>query len=460
MENILLIEDRVGLRQVYSDFLKCRGYAVREAGSAEEAKKILEEREFALILSDYMLPGQNGLEFLEYLKERDPDSHVILITAFGEIKLAVEAMRKGAFDFLEKPVDLEYLRLVISRALDHRKLLRNQSFHESRQREEGVRIIGHSSGLRQSLALAEKVAPSNTNCLLLGESGVGKELFAQYLHQRSPRTRNAMVSINCASIPHELMESELFGHERGAFTGAVVKKVGLVEVADGGTIFLDEIGELPPHLQPKLLRVIQNHEFFRVGGSRLLKSDIRVVCATNRDLKAGIREGWFREDLYYRLAVFPIEIPPLRKRMEDLAPLVTWIFEKHGHGPPDPELLSLLETYDWPGNVRELENLLERAFILSQGAPLTRRHFPEDLFKEKDLVTFNVQVKLDQSFKENLPGLETQLEKKFIELLLREEKGHRERVARRMGVSVKTLYNKLQTYGLSSVERAKPRGKG
>ena len=446
--SILLIEDRKGLRQVYSDFLKRNGYQVVEAGSVEDAVKVMDSREFHLILTDYMLPGQNGMDFLKTLREKEPDYPIIIMTAFGEVKLAVEAMKLGAFDFLEKPVDLDYLLLVVERALDNRRLLLSLSYQESRAKSQKVQIIGDAPKLTQALALAEKVAPSDTNCLLLGESGVGKELFAQLVHEKSHRAKGAMVSINCASIPHELIESELFGHEKGAFTGAIAKKVGLVEVANGGTIFLDELGEMPIDLQPKLLRVIQSKEFFRVGGNKVLKSDIRVVCATNRDLKAGTREGWFREDLYYRLAVFPIEIPPLRDRKGDLPTLCQWFLKKKGAPEIAPEVLQAIQNYDWPGNVRELENVLERAVILSQGGRLELSYFPEELFRGKDAVSLNFQIQMNRSFRDNLDMVEEQFEQRFIALILQEVKGNREKAAKRLGISVKTLYNKIKFYNI------------
>ncbi|CAM2066592.1 Sigma-54-dependent Fis family transcriptional regulator [Sulfidibacter corallicola] len=450
MDSILLIEDRPGLRQVYAEFLRNLGYMVVEAGSVEDAHKAMAVREFSLVLTDYMLPGANGMDFLKQLKERDPDYLVILMTAFGEIKLAVEATRAGAFDFLEKPIDLDHLKIVIERALEHRRLRRKDTFHEAQSVTESEEIIGQAPALKAALAMAKKVAPSDANCLLLGESGVGKELFAKYIHGNSRRAVGALVSINCAAIPGELIESELFGHEKGAFTGAVGKKAGLIEMADGGTLFLDEIGEMPLSLQPKLLRVIQAKEFRRVGGSRTLKSDIRVVAATNRDLKTGTREGWFREDLYYRLAVFPIDIPPLRDRRGDLPLLISAILRqaRFGHADISPKLLAQLQAYHWPGNVRELKNLLERAIILSQGQPLDVNHFPANLFDSAENVGLRFHLDLNRSFKDNLSRLEGQLERTMIELLLKEESGHRERVARRFGVSVKTLYNRIKALGI------------
>ncbi len=450
MDSILLTEDRPGLRQVYAEFLRNLGYQVIETGSVEEAKKAVEVTDFSLVLTDFMLPGANGIDFLRYLKERDPDFVVVIMTAFGEVKLAVEATRAGAFDFLEKPIDLEHLRIVVERGLEHRRLQRKDSFRESQAARDDHAIIGDAPALNRALVMAEKVAPSEATCLLLGESGVGKELFAQFIHRHSRRSDGENVSINCAAIPSELIESELFGHEKGAFTGADAKKTGLIEMADGGTLFLDEIGELPIHLQPKLLRVIQSKDFRRVGGSRTLTSDIRVVAATNRDLKQGIREGWFREDLYFRLAVFPIEIPPLRERKADLPRLIQHFLGqlRFAHADVDAALLKDLTGYHWPGNVRELRNVLERAIILSQGEPLAREHFPDNLFDHDAQIGFRFSIDLTRNFKDNLTRLETQLEQRMIQLFMNQEGGRRERVAKRLGVSVKTLYNRMKDYGL------------
>ena len=446
MKSVLLIEDRQGLRRVYAQFLRKEGYGVKETGSVEEARKAMETHRFSLILSDYMLPGVNGLDFLKELQEIEIP--VIIMTAFGEVKLAVEAMRAGAFDFLEKPVDLDYLALVLKRALEHHSLEKNVAALEATQTERH-QIVGRSAALRAAIELAEKVAPSDANCLLLGESGVGKEVFASFLHRKSLRGQGPMISINCASIPRDLIESELFGHEKGAFTGAVTRKTGLVEMAEEGSLFLDEIGELPLELQPKLLRVIQSREFFRVGGNRPLKSNIRLICATNRDLKEGIRQGWFREDLYYRLAVFPVEIPPLRQRKEDLLDLVPWFLAKFRHPHPklDAKLMQLLTGYNWPGNVRELENVLERAVILSQGATRKADHFPNDIYEELEKAPVKFQIDLGQSFKVNLARAESELEIGFIEALAAEGLT-REEMAKRLGVSVKTLYNKMKRHGL------------
>jgi DNA-binding NtrC family response regulator len=445
MDSILIIEDREALRQTYALFLRKQGYGVREAASVDEARSALGHHRFDLILSDYLLPGTNGLDFLSELRERADETPVIIMTAFGEVALAVDAMRRGAFDFLEKPVDLNHLAIVIGRALEHQTLKRRDGLGRVREGRGADTVIGESEAMRAVIALADKVAASDTTCLLLGESGVGKEVLAQYLHARCTSRTGPLVSLSCASIPRELMESELFGHEKGAFTGALSRKVGLVEMADGGTLFLDEIGELPLDLQPKLLRFIQERELCRIGSTRTIRTDVRLICATNRDLEQGAREGWFREDLYYRLAVFPIEIPPLRHRPDDLEALIPFFLARHGcpadHLPPD--LLSTLKQYTWPGNVRELENVLERAVILSGGGRLGAEHFPDDLLGGADRLPVRLELDMRHDLRENLQAAEAQLTRSLISAMLREENGRREPVARRLGISIKTLYNKI-----------------
>lgn len=448
MHSILIIEDRQNLRALYAGFLRKQDYLVKEAGSAEEAAKVMEQHEFALVLTDYMLPGINGLAFLKQLQAQDQDFAVIVMTAFGEVKLAVEAMRHGAVDFLEKPIDLEHLKMVVARAIEHRRLVRREQAVQAVS--DGDVLVAESEVLKDAIAQSDRVAPSDVACLLLGESGVGKELFAKRIHQKSGREKDVMVSINCAAIPSDLIESELFGHEKGAFTGAVQKKIGLMEAADGGTLFLDEIGELPLALQPKLLRVIQTGEFRRVGGSKVLKCDIRLVCATNRDLAAGIREGWFREDLYYRLAVFPIKIAPLRERKADIVPIAETLLKnmRYRHLPLSKTMCDRLRGYSWPGNVRELKNVLDRAVILAADEPLSEAFLPDDLTCASGVTECRVQLDLEKNLRENLKGAETEITRQMIAMLMDRFDGRREKVAKLLGVSVKTLYNKIQSMGI------------
>lgn len=450
MHHILLVEDRESLRHVYATYLRGQGHGVAEAEDVERARALLQQNQFDLILTDYMLPGVTGLDFLSEIKAQDEQTPVVVMTAFGEVKLAVETMRRGAFDFLEKPIDLGHLGLVVSRALDHRGLLLQRGLAERKSKGNNHEAIAAKSpAMIAALEAAGQVAPGDTTCLLLGETGVGKEVMARYIHQHSKRADGPLVALNCASIPGELMESELFGHERGAFTGADGRKAGLVEMAAGGTLFLDEIGELSLDLQPKLLRFIQEREFTRLGGTRVIKSDVRVIGATNRDLQNGIGEGWFREDLYYRLAVFPIQIPPLRERLDDLPELIHIFLQRNGVAKAmDADLVTKLSAYSWPGNIRELENLVERACILARGGPLSARHFPENLFSGERHRALHINVDLQQSLKANMAMLETEVERHMIAALLREEDGKRAPVAQRLGVSVKTLYNKMQRHGL------------
>lgn len=448
MNSVLIIEDRESLRQLYASFLRKKGYLVSEAGSAEEGEKALGQHEFGLVLTDFMLPGANGIELLKKLKSQDPETCVVVMTAFGEIKLAVEAMKHGAADFLEKPIDLDHLELVVGRAFEHRQLVRHSTLTKNHNHQ--PRLVLVSDALKTVAAMSDKVACSDATCLLLGESGVGKELFASRIHQKSNRKDQPLISVNCAAIPRELMESELFGHEKGAFTGAVGKKSGLMEMADGGTLFLDEIGELPLDLQPKLLRAIQTGEFRRVGGTKLLKCQIRFICATNRDLSKGVQEGWFREDLYYRVAVFPIEIPPLRERKEDILPIAEEILQasRYLHLPLSEPLCRQLEAYSWPGNVRELKNILERALILAGGNPILADYLPE--VSDSALAGCEVRFVMDanHSLRQNLENLQVSATKQLIRFHLERSNGHRTQAAQKLGVSVKTLYNKMQEFDL------------
>ncbi|MCB1050316.1 MAG: sigma-54-dependent Fis family transcriptional regulator [Acidobacteria bacterium] len=442
MSGILIVEDRAPLRQLYTKFLQQLGHSVYDCESAEQGLALLKQYDIQLILADYMLPGMDGLQFLARVKATEPDALLVLMTAFGEVKTAVQAMKLGAFDFLEKPIDLDYLKLVVQKALNLRSLQLSQQRMQSQDKPK--QLIGQAKSLEATLQLADKVAPTKTHGLILGESGTGKELLARRIHDHSPRNEKPFIGLNCASIPAELLESELFGHEKGAFTGAHARKLGILEMAEHGTLFLDEIGELPMNLQPKLLRVIQENEFRRVGGSQIIKADVRFVFATNRDLSQEVREGRFREDLYYRIAVFPLELPPLRKRLEDIPLLFAHFMAQWGYADSslDPEVLALLQRYHWPGNVRELENVLERAVILSQGKPIQTNHLPENLLV--DQLKIILPLDIQASIRDNLARLEPLVEARLIEWVLRDCQGDKEATAKRLGISLRTLYNRLQ----------------
>ena len=383
-DRILLAEDKDNLRTVLRKTLEGESYGVEEAENGAVAVEKIRQGRYDLVLTDLRLPRADGHQVLKAAIAADPEMPVILMTAYGTISDAVNAMREGAYDYLEKPVDSDHLLAIIRRALQHRTLLReNLQLKERFSRElQGPEILGESPALRAALDQVGKVAPTDATVLLEGESGVGKELFAHAVHQESGRRSGPFFAINCAAIPETLLESELFGYEKGAFTGASSSKRGKFEVADHGTLFLDEIGDLSPVLQGKILRVIETKQFERVGGTQTRRVDIRLVAATNKDLKALVASGAFRQDLFFRLSVFPILVPPLRERREDiplLAPhfLAKFAAEQKRRAPIEisREALDALVRHPWPGNVRELENTIERALILGAG----NRILPEDL---------------------------------------------------------------------------------
>jgi DNA-binding NtrC family response regulator len=380
MPRILIVEDKDSLRAMLEEMLRAENLEVRGIASGSTAVETLRAGEpVDLVLTDWRLPGADGLAVLDAARALDPTIPVIVMTAFGSIEAAVDAMRRGAEDFITKPVDPDLLRLLVSRAIERRLRERESLLFEDNQSRTMPAIIGESPAIRTVQAEAQRVATTDATVLLEGESGTGKELFARAIHELSSRRKRPFVAINCAAIPETLIESELFGHERGSFTGATARRLGKFELADGGTIFLDEIGELSPATQGKLLRVLQERSFHRVGGTISLQVDVRILAASNRPLDRMVAQGLFREDLYYRVRVFPIRIPPLRDRPEDIDPLVDWFL---GHLPQElgkkglriaPAAREPLRAYEWPGNVRELRNCLERAIILSDGGVIEER---------------------------------------------------------------------------------------
>jgi DNA-binding NtrC family response regulator len=380
MPRILIVEDKDSLRAMLEEMLRAENLEVRGIASGSTAIETLRAGEpIDLVLTDWRLPGADGLAVLDAARALDPTIPVIVMTAFGSIEAAVDAMRRGAEDFITKPVDPDLLRLLVSRAIERRLRERESLLFEDNQSRTMPAIIGESPAIRTVQAEAQRVATTDATVLLEGESGTGKELFARAIHELSSRRKRPFVAINCAAIPETLIESELFGHERGSFTGAMARRLGKFELADGGTIFLDEIGELSPATQGKLLRVLQERSFHRVGGTISLQVDVRILAASNRPLDRMVAQGLFREDLYYRVRVFPIRIPPLRDRPEDIDPLVDWFL---GHLPQElgkkglriaPAARERLRAYEWPGNVRELKNCLERAIILSDGGVIEER---------------------------------------------------------------------------------------
>ena len=361
-KTILVIEDEEKLRRVVGLHLASAGYDVKAAGTAEEGWKLADGAD--LVLTDLKLPGMDGLELLEKLKQQNSHSPVVVMSAFGTVENAVEAMKRGAVDFLPKPFSLDHLSVVVDKALDVRQLRdENRELREALgEKYQFENIIGRSAAMQDIFATVMRVAPTRATVLLAGESGVGKDMIGRAIHQHSPRKDHAYVKINCTAIPENLMESELFGYEKGAFTGANTSKPGKFEQADGGTVFLDEIGDVPGAIQVKLLRVLQEREFERLGSNKTMHTDVRVIAATNVDLRAALEQGTFREDLYYRLNVVPMNIPPLRERKEDIPYLVEHFAKKFG-GEISEGALERLVAYHWPGNVRELENVVERSVL-------------------------------------------------------------------------------------------------
>ncbi|HEY3309517.1 MAG TPA: sigma-54 dependent transcriptional regulator [Desulfuromonadaceae bacterium] len=380
---ILIIDDDASLRRVLEYNLQQAGYDVIAAASGEEGLSLFAEEKPALVITDMKMPGISGLEVLAGIKESSPETLVIIITAFGTVDVAVEAMKVGAYDYITKPFNRDELRLTVSKALQFNGLAEENRRlkDELTDRSDFHTLIGSSSGMEKVFQVVRKVADSDASVLITGESGTGKELVARSIHALSGRKSAPFVAINCAAIPRDLLESELFGHVKGAFTGAIKDKTGKFSLADGGTIFLDEVGELPLELQPKLLRALQERLVERVGGTSSQKIDVRVVAATNLDIDKALAEGTFREDLYYRLAVIPIQLPPLRERREDIPLLLRHFSIKHGAAKVsfDKSALAELTRYGWPGNVRELENTVERLLIMRDKDSITSNDLPEKI---------------------------------------------------------------------------------
>lgn len=382
---VLIVDDEPNYLIVLEELLSEEGYTVLTADNASEGLQVATTHDVDVVVTDMKMPGLDGMAFLDSLHKLKPDLPIIMMTAYGTIEKAVEAMKKGAFDYICKPFENEEFKVIVARAIDHYKLLRrNRELEEEiRSRYSFQNIIGKSQAMEKVFYIVEKIAPSKSTVLITGESGTGKELIAKAIHYQSPRRDNPFVSVNCGALPETLLESELFGHERGAFTGAVQQRKGRFELAHEGTLFLDEISEMPLHLQVKLLRVLQEMEFERVGGTQTVRVDVRIIAATNRDLKKEVEAGRFRSDLFYRLNVVNIHLPPLRERVEDIPLLVAHFLDKYGKETADGktfkvdrEAMKCLMEYWWPGNVRELENVVERAILLCSGNVITLSDLP------------------------------------------------------------------------------------
>jgi DNA-binding NtrC family response regulator len=453
---ILVVEDKPSMRRMLRETLEGAGYKVDEAADGEEALKKLSLNHYQLILTDLKLPRKDGLAVLRAAREVASNLPVILMTAYGTIESAVQAMKDGAVDFLAKPFDSDYLLRLMERVLERYRLYtENLVLKEGFAEKLGFpKIVGASRAIQQVSALIQKVAPSNATALLLGESGTGKELFARAIHQMGTRAGRPFIAINCAAIPDTLLENELFGHEKGAYTGAQSQKQGKFELADTGTLFLDEIGDLSPAVQAKLLRVLQDGAFERVGGTRPIQVDVRIIAATNTDLTRAVRERRFREDLFFRLNVFPISIPPLRERPEDIPMLVTHFVHRFAQEmrkevrEVTPEALKGLMAYPWPGNVRELENFIERAVILAAGPTLTVQDFA--LGVKRGRGELEPDLPLTGSLHEVSARASARAERDLIARTLQGTGGNKSKAAEVLRVSYKTLLNKIKEYGIEA----------
>jgi two-component system response regulator FlrC len=439
-ERALVVDDEAGIRSFIGQVLEGEGIRVELAADGKRAAELLERQAFHLLITDIKMPRMDGMALLRLARATVPEMEVIVLTAHGTVDTAVEAMKLGAFDYLSKPLSgPDELRLVVQRARERRRLRDRAQPRAERVGAEEMIAVDPAS--REMLARLEKVAPTGATVLLLGESGTGKELAARAIHRASPRAGGPFVAVNCAAVSEQLVESEMFGHEKGAFTGASERRRGRFELADGGTLFLDEVGELPPGLQAKLLRVLQEQSFERVGGSRTIEVDVRVVAATNRDLRQGMLDGRFREDLYHRLAVFPVRLPPLRERPGDIVPLAEHLLARAARQLGRPSLTlsedarQKIAACPWPGNVRELGNALERAAILTGG----------DVVSAADIVADAAAAPAAPA----LDGTLKELEREAIKRALAATGGHRKQAAERLGIGLRTLYDKLKEYGLS-----------
>lgn len=445
--HIVVVDDELNIRSALVTLLEKKQYRVRGAGSAEEALELLETTAADLVLTDLKMPRMGGMEFLHRLKHTWPDTEVLVMTAFGSIDTAVEAIRCGAYDYLTKPIDRDRFALVVEKALERHALscenkqLKDQL--ETRTRFE--QMIGESEPMQRVYGLVEMVADSDVTVLLTGESGTGKELVARAIHHKSQRANGPFVTLNCGALPENLFESELFGYEKGAFTGATTNKMGRFELADGGTLLLDEVGELSLKSQVDFLRVLETKEFRRLGGTKVVKVDTRIVAATNRNLEEAVKEGAFREDLYYRLNVVPIPLPPLRERGNDIPMLAERFMHEfsalHHRAMKDISrpAMRLLRLYAWPGNIRQLRNLIERLVVTVKDTVIEPTHLPEEIQASREDARTMV-VSLGSPLKE--------IEREAIRRTLTEVTNHREKAAKLLGISLRALQYKIKEYGI------------
>jgi DNA-binding NtrC family response regulator len=453
MDKILIVDDELNMRLVLSAMLKWEGYEVAAAADGLEALQILKSGPVAAVVTDLKMPRIDGMELLNRVSQEYPDIPVIMITAHGTVATAVEALKKGALDYITKPFELEEMKNVVSKAIKTRNLKVNELLATPDDIER-TGIIGSSKPILEIFDSIKRVAPTTTTILINGETGTGKELVAEAIHRNSPRKNNPLIKINCAAIAETLMESELFGYEKGAFTGAAISKPGKFELAHKGTLFLDEVGEIPRDMQVKLLRVLQEQEFERVGGLKTIKVDVRFIAATNKNLMQRVGEGSFREDLYYRLNVFPINVPPLRERTDDLWPLVDYFIEKFNKkldltiGGMDDAVKEMLLLHRWPGNIRELENLIERMMLLAKTSMITADEVPPEFKADLDKDVASGLMEDKKPFKDFVRTHMESVEKQMILKYLEEFEGNVTKAAKQLGLSRKGLQLKMIRYNL------------
>ena len=445
MKNILIIDDEEKLRLLLARIVKSEGFEVFQAQDLKSGFKKLEQNDIDVVLCDVKLPDGNGVDFLQKIKTSFPLTEVILLTAFGKISDGVQAMKNGAFDYIVKGDDNDKIIPLLYKALEKVQLQKKVQQLEKRISDKYSfdTIIGKSKGLEQVIDLAKKVSKTDSTVLLTGETGTGKEVFAQAIHENSNRIGKTFVALNCSTFSKEILESELFGHKQGAFTGAIKDKKGFIEEANGGTLFLDEIGEMPLELQAKLLRVLETNEYIQIGDTTPKKSNFRLIAATNRNLKTESEAHHFRSDLYFRLNIFEITIPPLRERIKDIAPLTHYFVKQFSAKTNkqtlsvDPEFLHKLETYHWPGNIRELKNVIERAVILANDFNLTQ-----------DVLPYEIQHQQDNSTKTMSAFSMQSIEKLHIQKVINYTKGNKAETARLLEIGIATLYRKLDEYNI------------
>ncbi len=447
---ILIIDDETAQRDVLTGYLKKKGYKILSASSGKEGIEITSSNQVDIIFSDFKMPGLTGLEVLEQVNEMNPEISFVIVTAYGTVENAVKAMRLGAYDYLSKPIDLDELDLMIGRIIENKNLKSENELLKTQLQEKHkiTSIISQSPKMEEVLSVASRVADSKASVLVTGENGTGKEVLAKSIHYLSSRKDKPFVAINIPALSENLLESELFGHEKGSFTGADKMRKGRFEHADGATLFLDEVGDIPPAIQVKLLRVLQEHQFERVGGTEIIESDVRIISATNQDLEKKIKDGTFREDLYYRLNVVSIKIPPLRERKDDILPLTENFLEKYSKENDrdklefSKEAIDLLMKYNFPGNVRELENIVERAVVLTRGSVITIEDLPMNIKGFKEEKTFA------SSREETLTEQVEALEKKLIFDALQESGGNQTKAGNLLGLTERNLRYKLKKYNI------------